>query len=58
MATPKALAKQMTLAEFRAQFPDETACRDYLTARRWPEGARCPRSANEDVYSLPSTAHQ
>jgi transposase-like protein len=32
-----------TLAEFEARFGGEQACRDYLTALRWPNGFRCPR---------------
>ena len=45
---------QMTVAQFDAMFPDETACRSYLQARRWPEGVRCPRCGNDKVYALPS----
>jgi len=32
-----------TVAEFRAQFPDEAAHARYLGAQRWPEGFACPR---------------
>ncbi len=31
-----------TRQEFREFFPDENACLDYLTRRRWPDGFRCP----------------
>lgn len=31
-----------TVLELRDRFSDEEACRDYLTALRWPEGFRCP----------------
>src|SRR3954466_2719461 len=34
---------QMTIAQFEATFPDESACKSYLQARRWPEGIKCPR---------------
>src|SRR5262245_40946897 len=34
---------QMTVAQFDAIFSDETACKTYLQARRWPEGIKCPR---------------
>lgn len=44
----------MTVAQFDAMFPDETACRTYLQARRWPEGVHCPRCGNDKVYALPS----
>lgn len=42
---------QMTIVEFEAQFPDETACRVYLQANRWPEGVRCPRCGNDNVHA-------
>ena len=43
---------QLSSAQFDKQFPDESACRDYLTANRWPEGVRCPRCDNENICSL------
>jgi transposase-like protein len=33
-----------------ASFPDEKACRTYLTLRRWPSGPQCPICANTKVY--------
>lgn len=53
----KKLVKQMTLVEFAAQFPDENACRDYLCARRWPNGVECPRCGAPEPYPLPSKPH-
>lgn len=53
----KQLVKQMTLIEFAAQFPDEHACREYLTARRWPDGVECPRCGAPEPYPLPSKPH-
>jgi transposase-like protein len=52
---PKAV-HQLTSAQFDRMFPvdDEDACKAYLTARRWPEGVRCPRCGNPAVYDLPS----
>jgi transposase-like protein len=44
--------KPMTVAQFDAKFPDEGACKSYLQARRWPQGAKCPRCGNEKVYEL------
>ena len=44
----------MTIAQFEATFPHEEACRVYLKARRWPNGVRCPRCNNENVYELKS----
>ena len=31
-------------------FPDETACKMYLTLKRWPDGVKCPRCRNPKVY--------
>jgi hypothetical protein len=43
---------QMTIAQFEATFPHEDACKNYLKARRWPDGVRCPRCGNPGVYDL------
>jgi transposase-like protein len=43
---------QLTVAQFEAMFPDEDACCVYLVQNRWPEGVRCPRCGNENVYEL------
>ena len=38
-----------------AAFPDESACRQYLADRRWPDGkVTCPRCGNEKVWALKS----
>jgi hypothetical protein len=39
-----------TFQEFMASFPDEKACRTYLTLRRWPDGPQCPICGNTKVY--------
>jgi transposase-like protein len=46
--------KQMTIPQFEAMFPDDDACKQYLVARRWPDGIACPRCGNAGVYELPS----
>jgi transposase-like protein len=43
---------QMTLPQFEARFSTETECRDYLAARRWPNGVECPRCGAPEPYSL------
>src|SRR5437867_216335 len=44
---------QMTIAQFEQLFPDEDACKKYLTVNRWPDGAvRCPRCGNDHVWEL------
>jgi transposase-like protein len=45
----------MTFQEFMATFPDEAACRTYLTMRRWPDGPHCPRCDNTKVYECGPT---
>lgn len=44
------LFRMMTFQEFMATFPDEKACRTYLTLRRWPAGPQCPICGNTKVY--------
>ena len=39
-----------TVLEFRDWFADETACRDYLFQRRWPEGFSCPVCQGRDSW--------
>ncbi len=46
--------QQMTLKDFDMLFPNEDACKDFLISHRWPDGVKCPRCANENVYVLPS----
>lgn len=50
------IVKQMTAEQFESLFPDEEACKAYLTARRWPEGVRCPRCDNPEIYDHSSYA--
>ena len=45
---------QLTVAQFEAMFPNEEACQAYLVARRWPEGVKCPRCGNADLYDASS----
>lgn len=45
---------QMTIADFERMFPDEDACKAYLTGQRWPDGVSCPRCGHGNVYELPS----
>jgi transposase-like protein len=47
----------MTIAQFEAMFPDESACIAYLIARRWPDGVKCPRCGNGKCYALASGHH-
>lgn len=57
MATRKKI-QQMTAAQWEKAFPTEDACRDYLTAHRWPSGeVSCPRCGNKAVYEL-GKSHQ
>jgi len=49
--------QQMTSAEFELRFTDESDCRRYLIARRWPNGVHCPRCGNADVTALADGFH-
>src|SRR5438309_3312161 len=41
-----------TLQEAILYFADPVSCREYLVARRWPNGAICPRCGSQDVLFL------
>jgi transposase-like protein/ribosomal protein L37AE/L43A len=43
---------QMTIAQFEAMFGDEDDCKTYLVKRRWPDGVRCPRCDNREVFEM------
>ena len=38
-----------TIDAFDREFPDETACKDFLVSMRWPDGVRCPRCKRREV---------
>jgi transposase-like protein len=41
-----------TLQEAIVYFSDPVNCREYLVARRWPDGVTCPRCGSKDVLFL------
>jgi len=41
-----------TLQEAILYFADPKNCREYLVARRWPDGVTCPRCGSKDVLFL------
>jgi transposase-like protein len=41
-----------TLQEAILYFSDPTNCREYLVARRWPDGVTCPRCGSKNVLFL------
>jgi len=45
-----------TYQEFRAWFPDDASCADYLAKLRWPEGFRCPVCDGDSAWQT-STRH-
>jgi len=52
MAAPQ-FTRQMTIPEWEALFPTDDACKEYLTARRWPTGTIiCPRCGSDKPYPL------
>lgn len=58
MATRPKPVHQMTVAQFEATFPNEEACINYLIARRWPNGIRCPRCGSEKVFPVKTMPHK
>ncbi len=48
---------QMTFADWERAFPNEDACRGYLSLHRWPKGVSCPRCGNREVYALSRDFH-
>jgi ribosomal protein L37AE/L43A len=40
-----------TLMELEQRFRDESACRAYLLALRWPQGFICPRCGGSTAWS-------
>lgn len=58
MTKTAALAESpVTFKDFDRIFPDETACKLYLVARRWPDGVTCPKCGNAKVYELTKPFH-
>src|SRR3989304_5825052 len=58
--TPKGSVRLMTrpdfpktLRELQRRFADESACRAYLVASRWPDGSCCPRCGHGEAFRLP-----
>lgn len=41
-----------TLSQTMNRFSTEEACKQYLQERRWPNGVKCPRCNNDNVYAL------
>jgi len=41
-----------TVREFRAWFPDDKSCRAYVEQVRWPDGPRCPRCPQAEVWAM------
>ena len=47
------LIHQLSIKQFEARFPDDDACKAYLTECRWPGGAICcPRCGSVDPYEV------
>jgi transposase-like protein len=46
-------AEPITLQDAVLYFSDATNCREYLVARRWPNGVTCPRCGSGKVVFLP-----
>jgi transposase-like protein len=46
-----------TVIEFEEFFPDEVACRRYLSQLRWPDGFRCPRCGSPRSWITKRNLH-
>lgn len=42
----------LTIIEFNNQFPDETACFNYLYKKKWPSGFICPKCQHTEAYYI------
>lgn len=42
----------LSLYDFLTQFPTEEDCFQYLVAKRWPDGFRCPKCSNTKAYFI------
>ncbi len=41
-----------SLCEFEASFPDDESCARWLSAKRWPDGFRCPTCGHSKGFEL------
>jgi hypothetical protein len=42
-----------TYEQFDRDFPTDEACKEYIVAKRWPNGVRCPRcNRKEKIYAI------
>jgi len=48
--SPVSAVSPMNLLEFTCKFPDEKACREYLSLTRWANGFLCPRCGSIEFY--------
>lgn len=46
---------RFSINQFNRQFPDDSACLDYIWAQRFPNGATCPKCQKADRYTRVST---
>jgi len=44
----------MTLIEFQEKYGKEEQCRQYLYAKRWPEGFVCPKCGHNECFNIKS----
>ena len=51
------MAKQMSLLEFQAGFPDEESCVRLLMDHRWPDGFVCPKCGSANAIRLTCRAY-
>ncbi len=49
---PLTTQPSLTLAQVLQMYGEENACKALLRDQRWPDGVRCPRCDNKNVYTL------
>lgn len=48
----------MDIDKLRKQFPNESICRDFFEAVRWPDGRICPHCGNNVSYVITGTINR
>lgn len=48
----------MNLNQFRRQFPNETSCRKFVEAIRWPTGRICPHCGHDKSWVIRAAANR
>jgi transposase len=50
MNTPKSPVKKFTIKQFKAAFPNDDVCLDYIRLKRYPERIDCPQCGKNALF--------